>query len=94
MYALVYVYIWKKLGRLLIATLVIALAAAAIYSVAVEMRTSRLQAHLFGKLARELSYKVEPGPSRAIRFPGPGPYDERLGYANLPDFLDRCKPHG
>lgn len=39
---------------------------------------SRLQAALLGKLASELHLKVEPGSSNAIRFPGSGPYDERL----------------
>ena len=50
-----------------------------------ETRTSSLQASFFSHLAKKISYKVEPGPSNSIRFPSDSPYDERLGYANMPD---------
>jgi membrane peptidoglycan carboxypeptidase len=56
-----------------------------------ETRTSAMQAHFFAQLASKISYKVEPGPSNAIRFPSDSPYDERLGYANLPDYLAKLK---
>ncbi len=56
-----------------------------------EMRSSTMQARYFSGLVKELNYKVEPGPSKAIRFPHDSPYDERLGYANLPDYLARLK---
>ena len=56
-----------------------------------ETRTSAMQAHFFTQLASKVSYKVEPGPSNAIRFPSDSPYDERLGYANLPDYLAKLK---
>ena len=52
-----------------------------------ESKTSAMQARYFSKLAKRLTYKVEPGPSNAIRFPSDSPYDERLGYANMPDYL-------
>ncbi|ETX08124.1 MAG: hypothetical protein ETSY2_07225 [Candidatus Entotheonella gemina] len=54
-----------------------------------EMRTSALQARYFSALSRQLTYRVAPGPSSAIHFPSTGPYDERLGYTELPAFLDR-----
>jgi membrane peptidoglycan carboxypeptidase len=57
--------------------------------VADELRTSRLQAHYLARLGQELSFRVEPGVSRSIRFPQSGPYDFRLGYAQLPDYLQR-----
>ena len=56
-----------------------------------EMRTSTMQARVFTDLVGKLTYKVEPGLSKAIRFPHDSPYDERLGYANLPDYLDKLK---
>ncbi|HEY1229867.1 MAG TPA: transglycosylase domain-containing protein, partial [Ramlibacter sp.] len=56
-----------------------------------EMRTSALQARFFAELATKLSYRVEKGPSDAIRFPSASPYDERLGYANLPDYLGKLE---
>jgi membrane peptidoglycan carboxypeptidase len=94
LYALVWVYLCKKYGKLLLATLVLALVAGALYTIAREMQTSRLQASLISKLARELSFKVEPGRSPAIRFPGAGPYDERFGYSQLPDVVERLESQG
>lgn len=54
-----------------------------------EVRTSTLQAQFFSSLVSKLSYTIEPGPSPAIQFPQGSPYDERLGYANLPGYLDK-----
>ncbi|MGA7929059.1 MAG: transglycosylase domain-containing protein, partial [Candidatus Sulfotelmatobacter sp.] len=34
------------------------------------------------------------GTSRAIHYPNAGPYDQRLGYADLPEFLRRLKASG
>ncbi len=56
-----------------------------------ESKSSAMQARYFSKLAKRLTYKVEPGPSNAIRFPSDSPYDERLGYANLPDYHNKLK---
>ena len=63
----------------------ILLAIAAILAVN-EMRTSHFQAGYFSKIAAKLTYKMGAGPSRAIRFPKTGPYDERLGYSRMPEF--------
>jgi hypothetical protein len=52
-----------------------------------EMRSGHFQAGLFSWLARGMTFAVENGPSRAIEFPKTGPYDERLGYTRLPDFI-------
>ncbi|MDR3451362.1 MAG: transglycosylase domain-containing protein [Rhodoferax sp.] len=62
--------------------------------VSTELRTSRWQAHYLARLGKELTFDVAPGPSKAVRFPRFGPYDERLGYAQLPDFTDRLEQHG
>src|SRR5476651_2456466 len=56
-----------------------------------EVQTSTMQAHFFSGMVGKLSYKVEPGPSTAIRYPKDSPYDERLGYASLPDYLGKLK---
>ncbi len=56
-----------------------------------ESQTSAMQARVFAKMAQKISFKVEKGPSSAIRFPSDSPYDERLGYANLPDYLGKLK---
>jgi len=56
-----------------------------------EVHSSAMQARFFSELGNKLSYRVEPGPSNAIRFPKDSPYDERLGYANIPDYLSKLK---
>lgn len=55
--------------------------------VLLEARTSWLQSVVLSRYASEIGYVLEDGPSSSIRFPGPGPYDERLGYAALPRLL-------
>ncbi|MDB5730154.1 MAG: glycosyl transferase family 51 [Variovorax sp.] len=59
-----------------------------------ELETSRLQSALARKFTRNARFAVEAGPSDAIRFPHSGPYDWRLGYAQLPDTLERLREHG
>ena len=54
-----------------------------------EMHSSRLQARTFAGLASALTYPLQPGPSDAIVYPGDGPFDKRLGYSALDDFLPR-----
>ena len=56
-----------------------------------ETRTSALQARFFASLAKKVSFQVAPGPSSSIRFPADSPYDERLGYASLPDYLSKLR---
>ncbi|HJU18670.1 MAG TPA: transglycosylase domain-containing protein [Stellaceae bacterium] len=40
-----------------------------------------------------MKYWVEPGPADTIRFPQPGPYDVRLGYAELPAIIQSLQAH-
>ncbi|HSK38334.1 MAG TPA: transglycosylase domain-containing protein [Arenibaculum sp.] len=54
-----------------------------------EMRSSWLQAGLLSKYAREMVFEVAAGRSGQIAFPAQGPYNERLGYAEIPEFVDR-----
>ncbi|MDR6916273.1 membrane peptidoglycan carboxypeptidase [Pseudomonas sp. 3296] len=75
---------WKAFWLLLlIIAIVVGLAAAK------EMRTSKFQSREVSKFAASLSYSLEPGPSDAIRYPGAGPFDLRLGYSSLDEFLPR-----
>jgi membrane peptidoglycan carboxypeptidase len=76
--------------RSMLVLLLIAVAGASGLAV-YESRTSAMQAKFFAGMAKKISYRMEPGPSNAIRFPASSPYDERLGYANLPDYLAKLK---
>jgi membrane peptidoglycan carboxypeptidase len=38
-----------------------------------------------------MTYSVLPGPSESIRYTRSGPYDERLGYSRIPDFVEQSK---
>ncbi|MBB5370935.1 MULTISPECIES: transglycosylase domain-containing protein [unclassified Janthinobacterium] len=71
--------------------LLLALIAGVAWFVLREVRTSALQAEFFNRLSRQLTYKVEagPAPEGTVRYPQHGPYDERLGYASLPDYLSK-----
>ncbi|AZF46432.1 transglycosylase domain-containing protein [Pseudomonas sp. R2-7-07] len=75
--------------------LIVLMALAALgFAVAKELRTSRLQAQELSRLARDLTYRLEPGPSPAIAYPGAGPFDRRLGYSDLGTFLPRLLKRG
>src|SRR5712664_2117096 len=63
------------------------------FAAASEMRSSHLQAWFFTRLDRNLKFALRSGPSDSVRFPQGGPYDERLGYAGLPRFLDVLQQH-
>ena len=78
-------HLWRRLFWVLV-VIILASLAFALYA---EMRTSRLQAREFTRLAGSLSYSLEPGPSDAIVYPGAGPFDKRLGYSALGEFLPR-----
>ncbi|MDQ0027758.1 membrane peptidoglycan carboxypeptidase [Variovorax paradoxus] len=70
------------------------LGALAAYAVFNELKTSRWQSALWRDFAKGAGYTVEAGASDAIRFPHTGPYDERMGYHDLPDFIRRLQPEG
>ncbi|HYQ38615.1 MAG TPA: biosynthetic peptidoglycan transglycosylase, partial [Pseudomonas sp.] len=59
-----------------------------------EAQTSKWQSRLLGDWAARLQYRVEPGPSDAIRYPQQGPFDQRLGYVGLPEFVRRLDQQG
>lgn len=73
-------------------------AVAAVIAVAIfvkeEVRTSRYQARYLSEISKQLSFKLEPGPSESIRYPEYGPFDLRMGYAMLPDDISRLEKAG
>ncbi|WP_313294950.1 transglycosylase domain-containing protein [Pseudomonas sp.] len=74
--------------RLIVLILLLALIAIGIAAYD-EFRSSELQSREFSKLAATLTYSLQPGPSDAIVYPGEGPFDKRLGYSALGEFLPR-----
>ena len=74
--------------RILFGLVLVVVAAGSAYAV-YETRTSTLQAKIFAGMMKEVSYRMERGPSDAIRFPAESPYDARLGYSHLPAFLGK-----
>lgn len=75
--------------KLLLCAGLLACAATTLYLAAREAQSARLQANVLSDLARGLHFTVGAGRSEAIRFPGPGPYDQRRGYTQLPVFIER-----
>jgi membrane peptidoglycan carboxypeptidase len=61
---------------------------------AYELVSSALEAKYLAKTAQKMTWQVNPGPSARIRYPGNGPYDVRLGYSKLPDYLQRLDQAG
>ncbi len=59
-----------------------------------EIRTSSIQARLFSKAARTQTYHLQPGKTDMIRYPQSGPYDIRMGYVRIPQWLDRLEGKG
>ncbi|MBL8435275.1 MAG: transglycosylase domain-containing protein [Zoogloea sp.] len=64
------------------------------YWLAEEIETSRFQASQLAPYARSLSFQVLKGPSEAIRFPLYGPFDQRMGYTELPRITQRLAERG
>ncbi len=72
----------------------VAVAVLAVLVVVFELKFSWIQSQLFSSLASRASFRVEPGPSRAIVFPSTGPLNERLGYSRIPGLIDRLQGSG
>ncbi|MHA6248211.1 transglycosylase domain-containing protein [Pontibacter sp. CAU 1760] len=79
---------WTLLGALV---LVIGVVAAIVLY---EVKTSRFQAQELSAYAKSLTYELKEGPSDAIEFPKGGPFDTRLGYAQMPNLLTRANKRG
>src|SRR5262249_28211324 len=57
------------------------------WGVLLEARTSFVQSVLLSRATEGMSFTLAAGLSSDIRFPKGGPYDERLGYAQLPSAI-------
>jgi membrane peptidoglycan carboxypeptidase len=83
---------WKALLQRVVSLLrfglFLAVLAMLAWGAAIEARTSYLQSRLLSRWAGDMNFTVRPGSSDTIHFPIWGPYDERLGYAKLPSFID------
>ena len=74
--------------------LFVALLAAAGLWLADEIETSRLQATHLARYAATLDYRMVDGASDAIRFPTHGPFNQRMGYSELPQLASRLSANG
>lgn len=83
----------RNWGKLLLLISLLGLLAYGAPLVSNELRSSQWQARYLSELGRELTFKLEPGPSPSIRFPESGPYDERLGYSQIPAFTESLTTH-
>ncbi|QTP55302.1 penicillin-binding protein [Billgrantia sulfidoxydans] len=59
-----------------------------------EAKTSHFQAQEFSRYAATLRYTLEQGSSSRIQFPEHGPFDQRLGYTQLPALEARLLSRG
>ena len=60
----------------------------------IELQESNFQAEYFHQQARASTWKLEPGEDAGIWLPSSGPYEQRLGYAQLRGFLPRMAAAG
>jgi membrane peptidoglycan carboxypeptidase len=82
---------WRRaLRRTFWLTLLLAIAAAT-WLLHEEITTATYQARELSRYAATLRYELADGPSTAIHYPEDGPFDKRLGYAYLPQMLERLQ---
>jgi len=75
------------------AFLIISLLAGAAIA-AYELIASPFQAMVLAGYGKKLTFQTEPGENPGLRTPSAGPYDIRLGYVELPEFVQRLKQQG
>ena len=84
-------YKFFALAVLILLFIALALTAFFIYR---ETETSAYQARRLAKLANELHWEMKSGPNGGLNLPQAGPYDMRLGYSRLPEFLQNLTDRG
>jgi membrane peptidoglycan carboxypeptidase len=83
----------RRRSRWVFPLLMVALVA--VVFIVVEARTSYyVQSPILSRLVAEMSFAVAPGPSPRILFPASGPYDQRLGYTHLPQWIAGLQARG
>ena len=55
------------------------------------LSNTRLNSLFFHRAVADLRFEIRPGASPAVLFPRAGPYDRRLGYADMPSLIQRLK---
>lgn len=86
--------LWRRFARWIVAGLFLLATFGIAYTLVHEVQSSRWQAAWLSSVAAGLRYEMRPGESEAIRFPGAGPFDRRLGYHQLPQLIDKLKRQG
>lgn len=85
--------VWRR-PRYIAAGLALVGAALLASAIAWEWHSSTLQAKLLSALARELSFELREGPASGNRYPHAGPFDARMGYTRIPQFVQRLGERG
>jgi membrane peptidoglycan carboxypeptidase len=81
----------KKVGKILFSKVFILFFLLGIVIFGVEARTSFWQSIVFSRIAKGFSYELKEGESlNSLAFDG-GPYDWRLGYSRIPEFITKLK---
>ncbi len=80
--------------KLYLSLTILALGAGAGTLAWIELQESNFQASYFNQMARTSTWQIEPGEDKSIWLPVTGPYDQRLGYAQLKAFLPRMTAAG
>jgi membrane peptidoglycan carboxypeptidase len=70
------------------------LAAACALLIQWEMKTSTLQSHYLAPYAAQMTYALAPRMNPELRIPKTGPYNQRLGYTLLPQFVQGLQNRG
>src|ERR1035437_1821527 len=81
-------FFWLKLT--LLSSLLLALLVAGLL-LAQELRSAICQARFFADMAGKARYALGTGASPSIRFPQSAPFDDRLGYSQLPVFFSKLQ---
>lgn len=85
---------WTRNALLVVCAIFICALAVAGWLIFDEATTSRRQAAWLSAQAPALGYTVQPGATAQPRFPTTGPFDERLGYRRVPEFVQRLSAQG
>jgi membrane peptidoglycan carboxypeptidase len=78
-------WFWVMVGVLVLVGALIA---------AYELIASPFQAMVLAGYGKRLTFQLEEGENKEFRAPKAGPYDIRLGYVGLPDYIKRLKTQG